>query len=117
MPFPSPEGSAWRYRWHRRNMQPCQRRSRMMVSDRGSPRIAEDEVGRQRVFLAQGIEFLPGQLARLFGKRGALEEHALHLGVQGADAPALDAAQLGIEVALQVVGEGNDLDEVAPAQL
>jgi hypothetical protein len=36
---------------------------------------------------------------------------------RGADAPALDAAHLGIEVALKAIAGVDDFDEVAPTQV
>src|SRR5262249_11468692 len=56
----------------------------------------------------------PGGLAR---QDGALEEHTQDLGPQGAHAPALAPAHLGVEVALEVILEINDLDKMTPAQL
>lgn len=79
--------------------------------------IAEDQVGSQDVLLAQGLQFLLGQLRRFPGQGGALEEHAADLLPQRADAPAFHAAHLGVKVALQVGGLVDDLNEVAPAQL
>jgi len=48
---------------------------------------------------------------------GYLEQHAADLLTQGADAPALDAAHLGIEVALKAIAGVDDFDEVAPTQV
>jgi hypothetical protein len=80
-------------------------------------RVAEDQVGRQLVLLAQCLQFLPRQLRRLPRQRRPLEQHVLYLGPQCPHGPALDATHLGVEVALHVVGEGDDLDEMTPAQV
>ena len=48
---------------------------------------------------------------------GALVEHAVDPGPQRPHAPALDAAHLGVEVALERVLERNQGEEVGPAQL
>jgi hypothetical protein len=80
-------------------------------------RIAEDQIRRQPVLVAQGGQLLPRQLDGLFRERRALEEHALDLGAEGADAPALDPAHLGVDIPLQRVVKRDYLDEVAPAQL
>jgi len=50
------------------------------------------------------------------GEGGALEEHAVDLAAQGADAPAFEAAHLRVEVAGVGLVEREELDEVAPAQ-
>jgi len=67
--------------------------------------IAEDQVGSELVFLAQLLEFESRQFLRLPRERRALEEHGAHLVLQRALAPALNAAHLGIEIALERVGQ------------
>ena len=57
------------------------------------------------------------QFGRLPGKGSALEKHSAYFLFQRAGAPALDAAHLGVEVALERVVEVEDRHEVSPAQL
>ncbi len=66
-------------------------------------RIAENQVGRQLVFLAQCFEFHRGEFSRLFRQRGALVKHPADFFAQLADAPAFDTAHLGVEIPLQMV--------------
>ena len=79
--------------------------------------IAEHEVGRELVLLAQCGQFLLCQLRRLPGEGRAFVEHATDLLPEGANAPTLDAAHLGVEVALEAMLQRDDLDEVTPTQL
>jgi hypothetical protein len=72
-------------------------------------RVAEDQVRRQLVLRAEGGQLALGKFGRLLRQGGTLEEHAANLGPQGPDAPALDAAHLGVEIALEVIWERNDL--------
>lgn len=74
--------------------------------------IAEDEVGAEFVLGAEFGELGPGDFLRLLRDGGALEEHGVDLLAQGADAPAVDPAHLGVEVALEVVLERDDLFEM-----
>lgn len=79
--------------------------------------IAEHQVRREPVLLAQRLEILFDELRGLLREGGALVEQAVDPGAQVPHAPALDTAHLGIEVPFEGVGEGEDLPEVAPSQL
>ncbi len=80
-------------------------------------RIAEDEIGRQRVAVAEGLQFLFDQFFRLLRDGRTLVEHRLDALLQRPRAPALDAAHFGVKVALKRVLEINDRLEMGPAQL
>ena len=62
--------------------------------------ITEHKVGGELVLAVEGGEFGLGDLCRLFRDGGALVEHGVDFFAQGADAPALNPAHFGIEVAL-----------------
>src|ERR1017187_3823181 len=79
--------------------------------------IAEDQIGCELIFLAQLLEFQRRQFFWLPRQRGALEEHGTDLLSQRALVPALDAAHLGIEVALERVVQVDNEREVGPTQL
>src|ERR1039458_8966400 len=79
--------------------------------------IAEDQIGCELIFLAQLLEFQRRQFFWLPRQRGALEEHGTDLLTQRALVPALDAAHLGIEVALERVVQVDNEREVGPTQL
>ena len=80
-------------------------------------RVAEHEVGREFVRRAEFGEFLGRELLRLPRQRRPLEEDAVDLRPQGADAPPLDAAHVRVEVTLQLCFERQKFDEVGPTQL
>ena len=79
--------------------------------------VLENEVGSQLVLRTQCFELLANELVGLLGEGGALVEHAADLLLERPRAPALDATHLGIEVAFEVVFQGDDVDEVRPPQL
>src|ERR1039457_5860921 len=79
--------------------------------------IAEDQIGCELIFLTQLLEFQRRQFFWLPRQRGALEEHGTDLLSQRALVPALDAAHLGIEVALERVVQVDNEREVGPTQL
>src|SRR5260221_307940 len=79
--------------------------------------IAEDQVGRELVFLAQLLEFLTDEFVRLLGKRGALEKHGLDLLLERSRVPVLHATHLRVEIALQRIVNRDDLPKMSPAQL
>jgi len=79
-------------------------------------RIAEDQVRRELVLRSQPGQFPLGELGGLPRQCRSFEEHPVDLGPERADAPPLDPAHLGVEVAPEPVLEREDLDEVAPAQ-
>ena len=54
---------------------------------------------------------------RPFGDGSALVHHAANLVTQRADAPPLEPAHFGVEVALEVVFKWEEQDEMAPPQL
>ena len=66
-------------------------------------RILEDEFGRELPRLPQRRQLLPDELVGLVGERGALEEHAVDLLPKTPDTPALHAAHLDVEIALEGV--------------
>lgn len=77
----------------------------------------KDQVGRKLVGLAELGQLLSGQCLGLARQGGPLEEHPADLVAEGTDAPPLDAAHLRVEFAVEVGLQGDDLDEVAPAEL
>ena len=79
--------------------------------------IAEDEVRGELVLAAEGGEFSPGDFFGLLGNSGALVEHGVDLVAQGAGAPALNAAHLGVEVALECIRQRENVPKVGPTQL
>ena len=56
-------------------------------------------------------------LLELLGEGRALEQHPADFLPKGAHVPVLDAAHLGVEVAGEGLFDGEQLHEVAPAQL
>ena len=79
--------------------------------------VTEHQVGREPVFFAQSLEVLLDELGGLLRESGALIEHAVDPGPQRPHAPALEAAHLGVEVALKAIRQRNQGDEVGPGQL
>ena len=79
--------------------------------------VLEDEVRRDLVGGAERGQLLADERVGLLRERRALVEHAVDLLLQHARAPALDAAHLGVEVALERVLHGDERLEVGPAQL
>ena len=80
-------------------------------------RIAKDEIRRQFVFLSK---FLSVPFQRVFpvsGKSRTFKEHGLDFCLKRPGVPSLDAAHLCVEVAFQRIIQGNDVDEMGPAQL
>jgi hypothetical protein len=63
------------------------------------------------------VQLALDQLGGFPRQGGALEEHPADLLSQGANAPALKAAQLGVEVAGEGFFDQQQLGEVAPAHL
>ena len=61
--------------------------------------------------------FLLCEFLRLAGCRCAPVEHASNFVPEGANAPPLDAAYFGVEVALYRVLQGQESQNVTPAQL
>ena len=55
---------------------------------------------------------VPGEFCGLLRKRRALEQHAADLATQGADAPPLDAAHLGVKVPFQFFFEVDNFQKV-----
>lgn len=80
-------------------------------------RIAEDEVGREQIFLAEFLQLHRGEVGRFAGKCRALEKHSADFLFQCARVPAFDAAHLGVEVALERVVDGYNLAKMCPTQL
>ena len=80
-------------------------------------RVAKHQIGRHPIFVAKRREILLDQLFGLLGDRRALEQQMADLVAEGSNAPALDSAHFGVELAFEAIFERNELDEVAPTQL
>lgn len=63
-------------------------------------RVTRHQVGRQPILFAKGGKFLPCQFGRFTRQSRPLIKQALNLGMQCADAPALEAAYFCVKVML-----------------
>jgi hypothetical protein len=66
-------------------------------------RIPKNEVGRQRIILAQFGQLLSHQFFGFLGDGCSFEQHTPDLVSQRADAPTFEAAHFGVEIAGKVV--------------
>src|SRR5437763_713883 len=79
-------------------------------------RIAKHEIGRQSVRVAQLSQFPRSEFRGLLRQSSALVKHPTNFLTQHPHAPSFHAAHLRIEVALQMLLERQQLDEVRPTQ-
>ena len=73
--------------------------------------------GVKSVLVPEQGDLLLDERVRLTGEDTSFKEHATGLVSKRPHAPAVEAGELGIELALQRLVEGQEFDEMAPAQL